>query len=96
MNKSETIVQYYGSIESKRAIKLIYKDSSLKMAVICESMKGKLPSVEVWENTKKNPFKPGQINVIGAYRGFANQISEKEFEDVFNVVSQEIITYSPN
>ncbi|ARN69834.1 hypothetical protein AKG60_24050 [Vibrio parahaemolyticus] len=91
MNNQEAIIQYFGSLELKRAMKLIYKDSQLQVAVICEDRPGKVPILEVW----KSPFSSKQIGTISGYKGFASEISKVDFESVCNDVKGKILEFMP-
>ncbi|MBC5851476.1 hypothetical protein [Vibrio metschnikovii] len=95
MNNQEPIIQYFGSLELKRAMKLIYKDSQLQVAVICEDRLGKVPILEVWRNSEQSQFSSKQIGTISGYKGFASEISKVEFESVCNDVKVKILEFMP-
>ncbi|EGR3229752.1 hypothetical protein DC914_RS26005 [Vibrio parahaemolyticus] len=95
MNNQEAIIQYFGSLELKRAMKLIYKDSQLQAVVICEDRPGKVPILEVWRSTKQSPFSSKQIQIISGYKGFAGEITPVDFESVFNDITAKILSFMP-
>ncbi|MBE4779482.1 hypothetical protein J8A87_20120 [Vibrio parahaemolyticus] len=95
MNNQEAIIQYFGSLELKRVMKLIYKDSQLQAAVICEDRPGKVPILEVWRNSEQSPFSSKQIGIISGYKGFASEISKVDFESVCNDVAGKILQFMP-
>ncbi|AKO77553.1 hypothetical protein EN12_20505 [Vibrio cholerae] len=95
MNNQEAIIQYFGSLEMKRAMKLIYKDSQLQVVVICEDRPGTVPILEVWRNSEQSPFSSKQIATICGYKGFASEISKVDFESVCNDIAGKIQEFMP-
>jgi hypothetical protein len=88
-------IQYYGKPEDKRAMRLIYEDQELRKVLICEHRRGQAPVIEIWQNTvdKNIFFEPRMINIIGAYRGFASELTESQFVEVYNTVSAALLEF---